>query len=234
MRPSDHRSKPRTDTPFDRDLIVYDLDGTLIDSAPDLAVSVNHALAHFGYPPRDDEHIRRSIGNGAIKLIERCLPTPDAMDTQAFYQVFLAHYIDHATEQTIPYPGVPELLERLHRAGIRQAVLTNKPEAPSRTILERLGLMPWIDAVIGGDTLPERKPDPAGLFRLMEQFGATPERTLMVGDASPDAGAALAAGVELVLIRGGFGKSEELDEFDPEWSVENFAQLLEPLEPVAS
>ncbi len=209
--------------PFGKKLLVFDLDGTLIDSAPDLIDSVNIILQRHNFPEKSGVEIRRAIGNGAIKLLQRCIPDHTEIDFDQLYREFIEVYSTRATDRTTVYPGVRELLEQLD---CLTAVLTNKPEVPTRLILDEFRLSHRFNAIIGGDTLSTRKPDPGGLFYLAERFSLSLSDLLMVGDASPDAEAALRAGVDLLLIDGGFGKPEELAPYTPRWRVESFDQIL--------
>lgn len=216
-------SLPPIRTPFDKELLVFDLDGTLIDSSPDLVDAVNILLERHHFPPRTHREIRRAVGNGAIKLLERCIPPHTEVDFQQLYREFLEIYTPRATQQTTLYPGVIELLEAID---CRVALLTNKPEEPTFFILKEFGLADRFDAIVGGDTLATRKPDPQGLLHLAEKFELPLQKVLMVGDASPDAEAALRAEVDLLLIEGGFGKPEELAPYHPRWKVANFEEIL--------
>ena len=214
---------PKLSTPFGKKLLVFDLDGTLIDSAHDLIYAINLILERHQFPKRSLEEIRRAVGNGAIKLLQRCIPDHTGVDFQQLYREFIDIYTAHATERTTLYPGVRELLERLD---CHTALLTNKPEHPTRIILKEFGLEERFDAIIGGDTLATRKPDPEGLLYLAQKFSLSLDQLLMVGDASPDAEAAEAAGVDFLLIEGGFGKPEEMAPFSPRWKVAQFAEIL--------
>jgi phosphoglycolate phosphatase len=181
-------------------LIVFDLDGTLIDSRQDLCNSVNATLTHFGLKPLPDDVIASYIGDGAAMLIRRALAMPgelpadrpglaEAMFEDAF-AFFLTYYRAHKLDYTLAYPGVMDSLEALKLLpdGSRRpmAVLTNKPVGPALAICEGLGLSPYFFSIYGGDSFPTKKPDPLGLVTLMAEAGAKPEETLMVGDSDVD------------------------------------------------
>jgi phosphoglycolate phosphatase len=195
-------------------LIVFDLDGTLIDSAADLAAAVNNMLTGFGCEPLAIPEVRRMIGDGVAMLVGRALAARhcEHADPVQAAQVFLRHYESDATSRTTAFPGVGEALQTLKAAGIPLAVCTNKPARISADILCSLGLAQYFARVIGGDSLPFRKPDPRVLLALLEAFAARPEGSLLVGDSEVDAATARAAGVPFVLMKHGYrrGPAEEI------------------------
>lgn len=177
-------------------LLVFDLDGTLIDSRKDLVTSVNTALSQFGLPPQDDDRIASYIGDGARMLVERALASDgaDPALAPAALEAFLAYYHVHKLDHTDVYPGVREQLELLRESGVRMAVLTNKPVRASRDICEALGLTPFFLAIYGGNSFPTKKPEPEGLRKLMAEAGTRPSETVMIGDSDVDVRTARAAG----------------------------------------
>lgn len=189
-------------------LIVFDLDGTLIDSRQDLCNSVNATLTNFGLKALPDEVIAGFIGDGAAMLIRRALsvpgelpqgsPAPDEAFFDEAFAYFLAYYRAHKLDYTQVYPGVMESLEALRTlpdgSARPMAVLTNKPVGPARAICAGLGLSPYFFSIYGGDSFATKKPDPLGLRTLMEEAGAAPEETLMVGDSDVDIRTARNAG----------------------------------------
>ena len=190
------------------DTIVFDLDGTLIDSAPDLAEALNRVLAENGLPAVPPDSVRHMVGEGAARMIARGFaaagrPLPDP-PPEALRQRFLVHYADCMTDSTRPWPGVAAALERLAADGRRMAVCTNKPEAMSHAVLDRLGLAGFFRAVLGGDSLEVRKPDPRHLTETVRRAGGTAERAAMVGDSAADVDAARAAGVPVVAVTFGY------------------------------
>jgi len=179
------------------DLLIFDLDGTLIDSRLDLAHSVNAARAHMGMPPLEDDLVCSYVGNGAPVLIRRALgERASAAEVQTGLEFFLAHYRDHALDCTTLYPGVRDSLDRLRAAGIPMAVLTNKPVDVSRAILSGLGVGAHFFEVYGGGSFEFKKPHPIGVETLVRQAGVARERTMMVGDSSVDILTARNAGVK--------------------------------------
>lgn len=187
------------------DLLIFDLDGTLIDSKLDLAHAVNAARAHFGLPPLDLETVGNYIGNGAPVLIRRAMgaEASDA-DVGKAIEFFMAYYGDHMLDNTRTYPGVPEALEELHRDGVRMAVLTNKPVRISGRIIDGLGLSKYFTRVYGGNSFERKKPDPLGVETLLAEAGVPKERALVVGDSAVDVQTARNAGVKVCGVTYGF------------------------------
>lgn len=189
-----------------RGLIVFDLDGTLVDSKRDLAESTNEMLASYGAAPLPLDQVAGLVGEGARLLVRRALAAAglDA-DEPAALDRFLEIYDRRLLNHTRPYDGVPELVRGL--AGqARLAVLTNKPEAPSRRLLEAFDLAPHFASVIGGDSGVPRKPDPAGLLRLINEAGAGADATVFIGDSMIDVETARNAGVRICVALYGFGR----------------------------
>lgn len=184
--------------------VVFDLDGTLVDSRHDLAEAVNRTRAELGLPRLALAEVVGMVGRGARELVRRALGgDPPAALVDRALALFLAHYEPICTERTLPYPGVSELLEDAAR-GRPLALLTNKPERPTRRILERFGWTRRFRHVIGGDTLPARKPRPDGLLEIAARLGLDPGEVTMVGDSRVDLETAAAAGSPFVLVEWGF------------------------------
>jgi phosphoglycolate phosphatase len=189
--------------------VAFDLDGTLVDSRRDLAAAVNLVRADLGLGALPLDDIVSMVGEGARKLMERALgPDFEQIGADAAVARFLARYEPICTRETVSYPGVAELLAEL--AGtFPLGVLTNKPERPARLILEHLGWSAWFRAVVGGDTLAERKPGPQGLLELATRFGVAPGELLLVGDSRIDADTAAAAGAPFLFVEWGFGLGKD-------------------------
>ena len=189
--------------------VVWDLDGTLVDSAADIAASLNRLLAEQQLPELDDDRIRGMIGHGVPMLIRRGLAahdvTPAEQDLGRLAERFMVIYSEVATESTRLFPGVRDVLRTLDDAGIRQAICTNKPEAITRQVLDGLDIAGHFDVVIGGDTLPRNKPDPLPLRTTLKRLGVSPEQSLMVGDSAIDVAMAHAAGVDVAFVTFGYG-----------------------------
>ena len=186
-------------------LIIFDLDGTLIDSAEDLAISMNATRAHFGMSPLDPRLIYSYVGNGALVLVRRALG-PEASDAmvEAALRFFLKFYRDHALEHTKLYPGVRETVDELTAAGHRLAVLTNKPVRISSDIVAALGLGERFLRIYGGDSFVSKKPDPIGITTLMNETTAEAAETMMVGDSGVDVQTARNANVRSCGVAWGF------------------------------
>ncbi len=198
-----------------RPLVVFDLDGTLVDSREDLAASVNDVLAEWSAPPLPVDVVIRMVGDGARTLVARALREArlDASVDDAL-AAFHRHYAGRVTATTRPYDGVPELLDALEgRATL--AVLTNKPIAPTRVLLETFGWARIFTRVIGGDDIYGRKPDPAGLNAIIADAGVTPDAAFMVGDSAADVDVARHAGARVCLAAWGFGQARGAIELVP-------------------
>lgn len=198
-------------------LLVFDLDGTLVDSLPDLHGALNRTFAALGIPEVSMRQVQIAIGDGATILVQRLLPpgaSPSLLETAL--ERFRQEYDSHACDRTILYPGVREFLRALAKRPERPrlAILTNKPHVPSVLIAEHFGLPELgIEWIVGGDSLATRKPDPQGLRWLMERAGTAPGETLMIGDGPADAGAAQAAGVPFAALECGYGDSLSVRDF---------------------
>ncbi|MFP4147566.1 MAG: phosphoglycolate phosphatase [Halorhodospira sp.] len=189
--------------------ILFDLDGTLVDSAPDLTVAVNQVLAERDQPPVSEEQIRDWTGNGVRRLVARALTgeidgAPPEVELEAAVERFLTCYGEAVYVHSHPYPGVLDGIRQLGEAGMRLAVVTNKPYHLAREIVERMGLADRIDAVVGGDSTDSRKPDPEPLRFAMECLGAASATALMVGDSLTDVEAARNAGIPVVCVPYGY------------------------------
>ena len=185
-------------------LVAFDLDGTLVDSRRDLSDSANDLIVELGGAPLTEEAIGRMVGEGAGVLVARALEAAGLGAVPGARERFLEIYDGRLLNFTRPYDGVVEAV-RLARKHARVTLLTNKPLAPSVRILEALGLRPLFDDVVGGDNALGRKPEPAALHKMMQDAGATPETTLLVGDSAIDHETALRAGVQCCLVTFGFG-----------------------------
>jgi phosphoglycolate phosphatase len=207
-------------------LIVFDLDGTLIDSAPDLAAAVNGMLAGFGCEPLSLPEVRRMIGDGVAMLVARALAARGCRqaDPAAAARLFMRHYESDLTSRTSTFPGVAKALEALRAAAIPLAVCTNKPAQLTARILRNLGLESYFARVIGGDSLPFRKPDPRVLLAILAAFDAPPEGSLLIGDSEIDAATARAAEVRFVLMKHGYHRGA-VQEIPCIAALEGFAEL---------
>jgi len=210
------------------DLVLFDLDGTLVDSLPDIAAALNHALRERGLAELSTAVVRTLVGDGVEVLAERALARQDAASVApaVLAREVVAHYEAHPCTDTVTYPGIRQMLVALRGRGTRLAVLTNKPGGVARALLAALPIGPLFDAVVGdGDGWP-RKPAPEGALALMQRFGATPDRTLMVGDGLPDLAVARAAGCQVAAAAWGYTPRERLAADRPDHLIAHPDQLL--------
>jgi len=210
--------------------ILFDLDGTLVDSVPDLAAAANALLAEFGRPALSLAQVTGMVGDGAPKLVERVLAASGAGDTslRAALDRFLALYEADPTRLTRPYDGVPAVLGELAAAGWRLGVCTNKPERATRAVLAGLRLDRFFTVVLGGDSGPTRKPDPGPLRTALGHLDSAPGSAAMIGDHRNDVAAARAAGMAVVFARYGYGAAT-LEGIVPDAFIDRFAELPQAL-----
>lgn len=208
--------------------IVFDLDGTLVDSAPDLHAAAARMLAERALAPQSVQQITSFVGNGVPKLVERCLDaagfTPDADARAAALASFHGFYSAEPIQRTRPYEGVEAMLDVLQGEGYALGICTNKPAPNAGQVLEGLGLAARFGSVVGGGTLPVLKPDAAPLLHCIDELGASIEEALFVGDSEADEATAIAAGVPFALYSGGYRKKAVAD-FDADLVFDHFDAL---------
>ncbi len=192
---------------MDPQLLIFDLDGTLIDSRADLAVGINHMRHHYGLDPLPVETVSGYIGNGVRLLVERSLQGAE-VDVAEALQINKDYYYSHLTVHTSLYEGVADGIRRLGEAGHQLAVLTNKPGDPSREILRCFGLADYFAAIIGGGDMERLKPEPDGAYRCMELADTDSAHTWMVGDHYTDLAVAENTGIRSAFVRYGFGEEQ--------------------------
>jgi phosphoglycolate phosphatase len=209
------------------ELIIFDLDGTLIDSKLDLAHAVNAMREHMGLGPLEHELIYSYVGNGAPVLVRRALgPEMPQEEVDRGLEFFLAYYRDHMLDYTTLYPGVRETLEKLDNEDRRLAVLTNKPVRISAAICDGLGIGGHFFRVYGGNSFPEKKPHPMGIETLLRESGARKDRTLMVGDSAVDIRTARNAGIPCCGVTYGF-QPESLESDPPDFLIDRMDQIFQ-------
>lgn len=191
------------------DSIVWDLDGTLLDTLADLTASTNAALAAFGFPPRTLEEIRAVVGNGAANQLRKSLPEGAQVDFDALLAFYKAHYRTHCNEATRPYPGVLEALDALKARGFRQAVVSNKPD-PAVKVLCRAHFGDRLDLAAGECEGVRRKPAPDSVLRALALLGAEPARSVYIGDSEVDIATAKNAGIDCISVSWGFRSEQAL------------------------
>lgn len=238
--------------------VLFDLDGTLVDSAPDLWGALNHVLAGRGYPLLALEQVRHLVGDGARALLARGFwgeaaepPVQDNSFEEAV-SAFMCYYRQHLTDHSQVFPGVIQALQTLKNREIAMAVVTNKPEELARRMLEQLQLLAFfvlsspvpsrtrpsrdssqdpvgslttVACVIGGDTLPQRKPAAEPLLYALAQLDVSPESAVMVGDSSVDVEAARAAGCSVVWVSHGYHRGLTAQQLNPDWVLDDFKHL---------
>ena len=243
-----------------KELFIFDLDGTLFNTLGDLAPAVNYAMKQFGLKTHSNDDVRTFIGNGSMNLIRRAVAANyigmenirdiekvaavleregyNDESVKGIHKVYSDYYWEHCTENTEPYEGVVELIKRIanrtgskgYSAGAKcAAMLTNKPVAPAQKILEKFGLEKSFATYLCGDTTPERKPSPAGIFEILRQTGIAPEKAIMIGDDTPDVLAAKNAGIDCITLFEGFGKAENLLPLSPRYTaghIKDFAEFI--------
>ena len=250
-----------------KELFIFDLDGTLFNTLGDLAPAVNYAMTQFGLKTHCNDDVRTFIGNGSMNLIRRAvaanfIPVASTRDMEKvaetlarenyseekikeIHKVYSDFYWEHCIENTEPYKGVIGLVQRIaasnrygdgatsngNRTGVKcAAMLTNKPVAPAQKILKKFGLENSFATYLCGDTTPERKPSPAGIYEILRQTEIAPEKAIMIGDDSPDVLAAKNAGIDCITLFEGFGKAENLLPLGPRYTaghIKDFAKFID-------
>jgi phosphoglycolate phosphatase len=188
--------------------LIFDLDGTLVDTQADLAAATNYMLTTLGLAPLALAQVAQLIGHGARVLVAKALGPQHAHLADHGLAVFMQYYNAHALDQTFLYAGLDSLLTMAKSRGLQLTILTNKPEAPSRAIVTGLGLSPFFTELVGGDTLPTKKPDPLGVQYLQRRTRAALRETLLIGDSRVDYDTAVAAGVTMCGVTWGFGAAD--------------------------
>jgi len=212
-------------------LVMFDLDGTLIDSVPDLAVATDQMLVQLGRAPAGMDKVRNWVGNGAPMLVRRALADGFAeqhisaeQEAQAL-AIFMQVY-GTGNSLTTLYPGALETLQSLKMLGVKLALITNKPEKFIPELLAEMQIAEYFEWVVGGDTLPQKKPDPAGLLWVMQQAGVTAEQCLFVGDSRNDVQAARSAGVACIAVTYGYNYGEPISAENPALVLEDLRELF--------
>ena len=224
---------------FERvEAVFFDLDGTLVDSVPDLTVAVDTMLAQLGLPPRGEERVRRWVGNGVENLIRRALANDMAcqVSERLFNQarpLFKAAYWHHICVYSRLYPGVLEGLDALSKRGFKLACVTNKAVEFTVPLLERIGIGEFFEVAIGGEDVPHKKPAPDALLLSAARLGVDIARGLMVGDSMNDVGAARNAGCPVVCVPYGYNHGRDIREAHPDMVIDSIAELPALLRKVA-
>lgn len=212
------------------EMVLIDLDGTLVDSVPDLAWCVDETMKSLNLPARGEDKVRKWVGNGVPRLIERALIDdldgyPDESTYAKAAPIFMALYAKNASKRSQLYPHIKAGLTWLKEQGIRLGCVTNKDEQFTLPILKDLGIFDFFEIVICGDTLPLKKPDPAPLLHGARFFGVTPENAMMIGDSISDVKASRAAGFKIVCMSYGYNHGVDIRTANPDAVIDSFAEL---------
>jgi len=217
-------------------MVLIDVDGTLVDSVPDLAYCVDEMMKQLDMPVRGEASVRNWVGNGVERLVRRALTNSldDEPDNALFakaYPIFLDLYADNTSKRSILYPGVKEGVAFLKSAGYKLGCVTNKAAQFTEPLLKDLGVYDNFSIVISGDTLPQKKPDPAPLLHAAEFFGVAPKEAMMLGDSVSDVKAARAAGFQIICMSYGYNHGEDIRTANPDAVIDSMAELPELLGP---
>lgn len=217
--------------------VLFDLDGTLVDTGPDIAVAVNAMLGDMDRPAHDRKRIMEWVGEGAARLVQRALAgdvdgQPPAAEAEQGLALFYEHYAARVCVDSRPYPHAEAVLEALRRQGTRLACVTNKPEHHTRLLLDALSLAHAFDIVVGGDTLPQRKPDPEPVRFACRALNVGEADAVYVGDSMTDCRAAAAAGVPMVLVSYGYNRGADLTQAASAAIIDSLSDLPEILKTI--
>jgi len=202
---------------------ILDLDGTMMDTIEDLGIAINRAFSALGFPIYSKEMVKTFVGNGSVSFVMKSLGEKQNKFEEVF-ELFTKFYKDCCTDNVKPYSGVLEFLEK--NSG-KVAVLTNKPIEQTLKILGKFNLERHFTCILGGDTAPEKKPEPSGILKIIKDSKWNLNETMMVGDDIPDIGAARAAGIKVAIILSGFGKASELLEHKPDYAFKDFEEFAQ-------
>ena len=216
--------------PFRPGMVLIDLDGTLVDSVPDLTYCVDTMMARLGRPARGEPAVREWVGNGVERLVERALAgtldgEPDPADYAQALPIFLELYAKNTAARSVLYPGVSAGLDLLQTRGYRLGCVTNKAAQFTEPLLEWFGIGDAFQMVISGDSLPEKKPSPMPLLHAAEHFGVDPADALMLGDSVSDVKAARAAGFRVICVSYGYNHGQDIRDAQPDAVIDSFTEL---------
>lgn len=214
------------------DFVLIDLDGTLVDSVPDLAYCVDETMKRMGLPVRGEAAVRQWVGNGVERLVRRALINaidgePNETLFEQAYPVFLELYAGNTSQRSRVYPGVMEGMTWLQDQGYRLACVTNKAEAFTVPLLKDKALFDFFELVVSGDTCAEKKPHPMPLLYAAERLGLEPDHALMLGDSRSDVKAARAAGYHIICLSYGYNHGEDIRHYEPDAVIDSFVELTQ-------
>jgi len=215
---------------FKPELVLIDLDGTLVDSVPDLAFAADAMMRDLGLPERGEDAVRNWVGNGVERLAKRTLTNdlhaePDEALFEKAFPVFYDHYLASNGQYSRLYPGVKEGLDILKGKGLNLGCVTNKAESFTIPLLKAKGIFDYFGIIVSGDTLPKKKPAPEPLWHAAEHFNAKPENCLMLGDSQHDVKAARNAGFNVVAVSYGYNHGEDINDANPDAVIDSFVEL---------
>lgn len=211
-------------------MILIDVDGTLVDSVPDLTYCVDEMMKRLGMPTHGEAKVRNWVGNGVERLVRRALVgqldgEPDEALYEKAYPIFLELYRDNTSKRSCLYPGIKEGLDYLKSEGYKMGCVTNKAAQFTEPLLKDLGVYDYFSIVISGDTLPQKKPDPAPLLHAAKFFNVSPEQAMMIGDSISDVKAARAAGFRIVCMTYGYNHGVDIRDANPDAVMDSMAEL---------
>ena len=217
------------------EMVLIDVDGTLVDSVPDLAWCVDEMMRSIGQPVHGEAEVRNWVGNGVERLVRRALVgqlegEPDEVLFEKAYPIFLELYAENTSKRSTLYPGVDEGLAYLQQAGFKRGCVTNKAAQFTVPLLKDLGIYDNFAIVVSGDTLARKKPDPLPLLHAAEFFGVEPQNALMLGDSVSDVKAARAAGFQIVCMTYGYNHGVDIRDANPDAVIDSMAELKSLLE----
>ena len=217
-------------------LLIFDLDGTLIDSSGDLALAINHTLTTLNLPTYNLDTIHHWVGNGAETLVKRALSGSATIDTtleksywREALEIFLDFYAKNLAVATVTYPNVPTTLKTLKERGYRLAIVTNKPYPFVEPILEALGLDDLFELILGGDSLEKKKPDPMPLLYVCQNLGVSTDESVMIGDSKNDTLASKSANMDSIGVTYGYNYGESIERYEPTVVYDKFEDILKSL-----
>lgn len=217
------------------EMILIDVDGTLVDSVPDLAYCVDEMMKQLGREPHGETKVRNWVGNGVERLVRRALVgqlegEPSDEEFARAYPIFLELYAENTSKRSVLYPGVREGLDYLKSAGYKLGCVTNKVAQFTLPLLRDLGIHDEFSVIVCGDTLPVKKPDPRPLLYAAEQLGVAPAQSMMLGDSMSDVKAARAAGFQIVCMSYGYNHGEDIRDYHPDAVIDSMVELQGLLE----